>query len=191
MTSCSRLLSQDKPLTGVEVGVWRGWGARKLLRLFRFKKLYLVDPYDKAPEYLESRELPTASQFQPGAHFTVKMWKQAKKDAKKTLRFWEDKTEFIYERSVDAAKLVPDNIDFVYIDGDHDYDKVKEDIEAWYPKVRKGGMLAGHDYKFKGVGRPDTVKQAVDEFCKKEGYELKETLPDWIIYPVRGNNENT
>lgn len=56
-------------------------------------------------------------------------------------------------KSVDAAKLYEDNsIDFVFIDACHDYECVLEDIKAWYPKVKSGGILAGHDYPaFPGV----------------------------------------
>jgi hypothetical protein len=39
-----------------------------------------------------------------------------------------------------------ESLDFVYIDANHKYDAVKKDLELWYPKVRKGGVFAGHDY---------------------------------------------
>ena len=49
--------------------------------------------------------------------------------------------------SVKAACLFEDeSIDFVFIDASHDYNSVKSDIMAWYPKVKKGGVIAGHDY---------------------------------------------
>lgn len=48
--------------------------------------------------------------------------------------------------SVDAAKKFKDeSLDFVFIDAGHEYDAVKEDILAWFPKVKPGGILAGHD----------------------------------------------
>lgn len=50
--------------------------------------------------------------------------------------------------SAEAAKTYADNsLDFVFIDADHEYESVKEDIEAWLPKVKIGGTLAGHDYE--------------------------------------------
>jgi SAM-dependent methyltransferase len=49
--------------------------------------------------------------------------------------------------SVDAAVKFKDaSLDFVFIDAGHEYDAVKQDIQAWYPKVKPGGILAGHDY---------------------------------------------
>ena len=58
---------------------------------------------------------------------------------------------------------------FIYIDGDHRYEGVKIDIEAWYPKVRKGGLICGHDYTGEIIpAKYDVmsfnVKKAVDEF---------------------------
>jgi hypothetical protein len=66
--------------------------------------------------------------------------------------------------SLQAAKLFDDrSIDFVFIDASHEYQDVKNDICAWFPKVKRGGILAGHDYDDNWPG----VKQAVNECFKK------------------------
>lgn len=58
----------------------------------------------------------------------------------------------------EAAQYVPDgSLDFVFIDADHTYEGCKQDLEDWAPKVRRGGVIAGHDINW------PTVKQAVDE----------------------------
>lgn len=58
--------------------------------------------------------------------------------------------------SIEASKTFDDNsLDFVFIDASHEYEDVKNDISVWLPKVKRGGILAGHDY--------DYVKKAVDE----------------------------
>ena len=56
--------------------------------------------------------------------------------------------------SVKAAALYQDNsLDLVFIDADHEYKSVREDILAWLPKVKSGGVIAGDDYDntFPGV----------------------------------------
>lgn len=79
--------------------------------------------------------------------------------------------------SVKAAQTVEDgSIDFVFIDADHSYEGCKADIEAWAPKVRKGGMVAGHDYHRENW--PGVVR-AVDELGEKIN-----VLPDavWVYF---------
>jgi predicted O-methyltransferase YrrM len=58
-----------------------------------------------------------------------------------------DITEFMRMYTTEAAKLVPDDsLDFIYVDARHDYCGVREDLREWWPKLRMGGILAGHDY---------------------------------------------
>lgn len=60
--------------------------------------------------------------------------------------------------SITASTRFQDNsLDFVFIDANHHYEFVKKDIEAWFPKVKTGGYIGGHDYR-------KDVKVAVDEF---------------------------
>jgi hypothetical protein len=75
-----------------------------------------------------------------------------------------------------AVKLFDDNsLDFVYIDGLHTCEGVKEDIELWLPKIKKGGFIGGHDYKNK---HHPGVQPAVDEF-KKPDFIFRDT--SWLI----------
>lgn len=54
--------------------------------------------------------------------------------------------------SIEASKKFVDGaLDFVFIDGDHSIDGVKADISAWYPKVKVGGFLTGHDWDWESV----------------------------------------
>jgi hypothetical protein len=62
--------------------------------------------------------------------------------------------------SVEASKLFEDkSIDFAFIDASHEYEDVLEDIKSWYPKIKVGGIIAGHDYSDVWPG----VKKAVNE----------------------------
>jgi predicted O-methyltransferase YrrM len=65
-----------------------------------------------------------------------------------------DTLSLIVATSVQAARQFDDaTLDFVFIDADHEYESVKADIAAWWPKVKPGGILAGHDFapEFPGV----------------------------------------
>jgi len=75
--------------------------------------------------------------------------------------------------SADSAKLFKaGSLDFVFIDAGHQYEEVKRDLEAWFPKVRKGGVFSGHDYVLYG---DFGVIKAVDEFAKSKGYKVELT----------------
>lgn len=76
------------------------------------------------------------------------------------------------------AQYVPDeSVDLVYIDADHSYEGVKNDIEAWWPKLKKHtGVMAFHDYEMPQYG----VKQAVQEFASRMILKVR-TLPEDAI----------
>ncbi len=60
--------------------------------------------------------------------------------------------------SIDASKRFDDkSIDFIFIDGNHQYEAVKADIQAWLPKLKDNGVIAGHDTEW------DSVRRAVSE----------------------------
>lgn len=75
--------------------------------------------------------------------------------------------------SLEASKKFKDNsVDFVFLDAAHDYQNAKQDILAWWPKVKVGGILAGHDY-WDNPSWGD-VKRVVDELFLNEGVKVQE-----------------
>ncbi len=81
--------------------------------------------------------------------------------------------------SKEAAEWIADeSLDFVFIDSDHSYEAVKEDINLWTPKVRKGGIVSGHDYYQGKLGTMGVIK-AVDEYVAEHGYKLQTTEWDY------------
>jgi len=82
--------------------------------------------------------------------------------------------------SVEAARGFADrSLDFVFIDACHTYAAVRDDLAAWWPKVKPGGLIAGHDY----TNWPG-VKVAVDEFVASQGlaYAFRASRSSWMIY---------
>jgi predicted O-methyltransferase YrrM len=80
------------------------------------------------------------------------------------------------EYSINAAKNFKDSsLDFVYIDGRHDYTGVKEDVEAWYPKLKEGGLFAGHDFVLDEILQTGDfgVQKGVSEFARLMGKEVQ------------------
>lgn len=79
----------------------------------------------------------------------------------------------IREYSHAAAASVPDeSVDCIYIDADHSYAAVLLDLRSWLPKLKKNGIMAGHDYGM------SSVKSAVDEFCAENNFELRVTTEE-------------
>jgi predicted O-methyltransferase YrrM len=84
--------------------------------------------------------------------------------------------ELIKSDSCAAASLFEnESLDFVFIDGNHWYDYVNKDIEAWLPKIKKGGIISGHDYQAAGVST------AVGETFGDSAKVFKESRSCWYV----------
>jgi hypothetical protein len=149
---------------GAEIGVFAGdLSARLLMR--DDIGLYMVDSWAAHGDgqYAESGDFhATLSQTQQDAYMQM---------AINATAFAEGRRVVLRRNSVDAASAV-DALDFVFIDADHSYEGCKADIAAWYPKIKSGGLVAGHDYSnidFPCFG----VNQAVDEFIQEYGLTLE------------------
>lgn len=152
----------DKEIDCAEVGVWAGENAVSLLENLNIRTLYAIDPFK--PYSLESRD----------KIFNYSKIISVMNKAKSRLSMYEGQAKLLHTTSKEASNILND-LDFVYIDGNHDYKYVKEDLNLWWPKVRQGGVLAGHDVKL------DDVVKAVIEFCAKENVIFKVWGEDWII----------
>jgi hypothetical protein len=82
--------------------------------------------------------------------------------------------------SEEASKKFEDkSLDFVFLDASHEYEDIKSDIQNWLPKVKPGGIIAGHDYYVDGYDWFPGVKQAVNE--ELVGFEARENC---FVYRV-------
>lgn len=153
-------INRLKLKNGVEVGVGHGGYANYLLMNTNIF-LNLVDPYQLG--YAEFR-------------------RSSKENTLALMSKFEGRYKLYQSESISASQNFKNgDLDFIYIDACHDYPEVKKDLEAWWPKLRSGGIFAGHDYP-KAPG----VKQAVDEFVLKNNLKLKTTK---IVDPSMLNQE--
>jgi hypothetical protein len=122
----------------VEVGTCWGGFAEFLAEFTPCSKLFCVDPYKKfdALEYVDGLNTMTQEQMDE-KYMSV---------SERLQRKYGEKITMIRKCSTDVAEMFEDNtLDFVYIDGNHMYTAVLDDLTAWYPKIRDGGILAGDD----------------------------------------------
>ena len=164
----------EENIIGVEVGVLGGDHSSEILKHLPMKKLYLVDPYK-----LYESEDPSKN-FRSQGHLDA-MKKIAQKRFKGNKR-----VKFVYKKSEDAINDIPDNLDFVYLDGDHRTEQVYKEMENYWKKIRVGGVLSGHNVAGYKEGFDGLVR-----FCVK--YKLSPVIipyqNDWYI--VKNENKRT
>ena len=91
-----------------------------------------------------------------------------------------DRVKLFHKYSVDGAKEFEDNtLDFVYLDGDHSYNAVKDDLHSWYPKLKVGGVICGHDFSVEDVSERLCVAWAVTEFFNQIELDLHTASADF------------
>lgn len=157
-----------KDLVGAEIGVGIGENAFNILQNLDIKKLYLIDPY-VINDYIKAIGGIKAEE----SNKTANGFKNA---AMKNLEQYKDKIEWIHDFSENAIDKIKEKLDFIYIDGDHNYPFVKKDIELYHPIVKEGGLISGHDFDNKGV------QKAVYEFYNEKMVNKAED-DWWVIKP--------
>lgn len=146
---------------GVEIGVASGSYSEVLLKHTGLKTIFFVDPW-KDYSNVNSADYYGNQKAQDERYSSVVSRFQC----------YVDRAIIVRKESVEASKdFTNEFFDFIYIDANHSYEFIKEDIDYWYPKLKVGGIMSGHDYLVGNRGR-DGVKIAVDEFCLKLNLKL-------------------
>lgn len=148
------------PRQAAEVGVAEGLFSRDLLES-GIEKLYCIDSYRCLPNVRGDGANPQEWHNQNYRH------------ALSLLRPWGGQVEWLRGLSRDMCNLIPgESLGLVYLDGDHSYAGVTEDLELYYDCLACGGIMAGHDYLNFSYG----VNQAVQEFCHRNKIEVHTIL---------------
>ena len=154
-------LVNKSDLIGIEIGSQFGDSAMAFYQSKVFKIFYCIDPYIQG--------------FDPDDISTSNSLPLAEKEFDRKFQN-NEVIKKIKQKSDDAINLFEnESIDFIYIDGNHRYEYVKKDIENYFPKIKHGGIISGHDYEIsERTFHIKGVKKAVDEYFQK---------PPLKIYP--------
>lgn len=169
-------LTKDWGFTrGAEIGVWKGEFSAQLLEGNPGLHMLCIDPWEAYPEWKDPRNLLDAKASQARMEGIYQ---------KACARLKGLNATIVRKHSIDAAAAVPSrSLDFVYVDANHGYDAVTEDLTIWMPKVKAGGFVAGHDYRVFPNKPMIHVKAAVNDFTKAHA------ISPWFI--LSGGGERT
>ena len=170
-------LLSDMGLHGnaVEIGTLQGQFAEMLLSRWE-GQLTCIDPW---ADDLEGYELDSIRFNDRDEDYRITV---------KALAPFGDRVTLVKSLSADAVNDFPlGSLDFVYIDGNHSPPFIREDLENWYPRVKPGGVLAGHDLN----GDWDwSTQPALWDFHKEHGMDIYYVLGDaasWYLFAPTTN----
>lgn len=157
---------------GVEIGTERGFFAETICEFNPQIKLYVVDPWEAYKGYRDYTDKD-------------KLVNEIYKYAKRRLEPIKN-CEIIKDFSMEAIKRFKDNsLDFVYIDGNHELPFVLHDILYWARKVKKGGIISGHDYtKLKRFHSKNHTVYAVNMYV--QAYRIR----PWFLLGEKHGDKN-
>lgn len=152
------MLAERKVLVGAEIGTDHGQYAQQILEGIPGVKLYCIDPWTP---YTEGDDVHDKDDVEKIYNEAKQRLEQRKEDGLPKYN-----CTIIRDTSMEALQDFPDNfLDFVFIDGNHSYSYVLEDITEWTKKVKPGGIIAGHDYKVDPVNDYGVI-EAVEKYTK-------------------------
>lgn len=144
---------------GAEIGVAYGYYSQRIMQANPELEMYGVDSYLSYEGYKDYALKATLNALEDSAHSLLDKYPNY---------------HFIKKFSMEALDQFPDEyLDFVYIDANHDDPWVTEDITEWAKKVKKGGVVAGHDYgRVRSIDDRYRVLQAVNRYAKENDIQL-------------------
>ncbi|CAF3208982.1 unnamed protein product [Rotaria sp. Silwood2] len=188
------ILRDEQLRTGAEVGVQLGTFSLHLLKNWsNCVEFHAIDLWAHQEHYQDPANSPQSVQ------------EEAFQTAKKNLENFNHIIRYHRNFSHLAAKEIKnESLDFIYLDARHDYVGVAEDLQSYWPKLKPGGIMAGHDYldldeqrtidpeqdwgvDARGIKRTDNkaVKSAVNEFAREKNRQvlqtIRDTWPSWYM----------
>lgn len=154
-----------------ELGVWKGDFSKKIFEYCVPKELILVDSW-----VYDVKIRGCAPQVHGIEPLNQKYFDEAYKETQK--KFENYSNVLIYKhKSKQASELIEDNyFDFLYIDAEHSYKAVTEDLKYWYPKLKKNGYIFGDDYYWRETDGSFSVEKAYQDFFRKHNIKY------WCVF---------
>ena len=172
----SSIINENNYKKVLEVGCAYGFHTKQVISNTNIESYIMVDPYVPYSNDVFSDSVQNV--YRDGSE-TLSNFDQFLNIVMEELCDYKDKINHIRKPSIESAKEVEDgSLDAIFIDGDHSYKAVKEDLDAWWPKLRIGGTLCGDDYWMEDVSR------AVHEFASENGLEIKFKTRDDNDYKI-------
>ena len=181
-----RLLLEAMPKNGrcIEIGVNLGMFSREIFDITQPSYLGLIDPWQYEEDPVYERSHFGGARGRDQSHMDKKVAAVAKK---MRAEIQAGKVELLRGLSSDFYDHFPEaSLDWVYVDGNHLYEHVKGDLEAFWKALRPGGYMTGDDYT-EGRWYEGGVKRAVDEFVAREDAELLSVQYEQFIIGKRGD----
>ena len=143
-----------------EIGVWKGEFSERIRATARPRALHLIDPWRFVPSYPGRWYGGSAARNQDDMD---RIYEDVVR------RFTNDPHVIIHRLDSEnaASRLADVTFDWIYIDGDHSFEAVGQDLRLWAPRIKPGGVLAGDDYIWRDEHGNYPVKQAVRDFIER------------------------
>jgi len=166
----TKIINENNYKIGVEIGVAYGGHSTSILETTNVDKLYGIDPYMNYDAYKGDTQCFENTKIND-LHDFVKL----------RMSFYDNRFELVRKLSHECSDMFEnESLDFVYIDGNHYEEYVKRDIEIWWDKVKKGGILSGHDYNHPSF---PYVTTSVNDFFSKLNKEVNYLESHvWCVY---------
>jgi hypothetical protein len=172
----SSIINENNYKKVLEVGCAYGFHTKQVISNTDIESYTMVDPYVPYSNDVFSDSVQNV--YRDGSE-TMTNFDQFLNIVMEEISDYKEKITHIRKPSIEAAKEVEDgSLDGIFVDGDHSYSAVKEDLQAWWPKLQVGGTLCGDDYWMADVAR------AVHEFASENGLEVKFRTRDDNDYKI-------
>lgn len=160
----SEIIKERNCKVVAEIGIGYGTHAKQVLQNTNIDRLYLIDPMKEYPNDGFPMAITSCIPKVPGNHFN-----ELYDAINENLKDYKDKYTWFRKESLQISdeEIPSEHLDAVFIDANHTYNYVYNDLHFWWNKVKSGGIVLGDDYWM------DDVARAVHDFAKDKHLQVR------------------